>query len=232
VTSPAPLPAAAAVIGVDGCRAGWVGVHWSVDDTAAVLVAGTMLELVGGLVAAHGPVDVVGVDIPLHLPTDAPRAAEREARRRLPGRASTVFGSPSSAAIDAPDYAEANRLNREATGLGLSRQAFGLFPAIRDARAWLAGRPEVRVEEVHPESSFAELAGEPLLERKKTADGAARRRALLVEVGLTLPLVAPRGAGLDDLLDAGAAAWSARRVAQGTAVRLPEDPADGAPIWV
>jgi len=197
VTSPAHLPAAAAVIGVDGCRAGWVGVHWSVDDTAAVLVAGTMLELVGGLVAAHGPVDVVGVDIPLHLPTDAPRAAEREA-----------------------------------TGLGLSRQAFGLFPAIRDARAWLAGRPEVRVEEVHPESSFAELAGEPLLERKKTADGAARRRALLVEVGLTLPLVAPRGAGLDDLLDAGAAAWSARRVAQGTAVRLPEDPADGAPIWV
>ena len=112
MTSPAPLPAAAAVIGVDGCRAGWVGVHWSDDDAAAVLVAGTMLELVGGLVAAHGPVDVVGVDIPLHLPTDAPRAAEREARRRLPGRASTVFGSPSSAAIDAPDYAEANRLNR------------------------------------------------------------------------------------------------------------------------
>ena len=25
------------MIGVDGCRAGWVGVHWSDDDAAAVL---------------------------------------------------------------------------------------------------------------------------------------------------------------------------------------------------
>jgi predicted RNase H-like nuclease len=220
------------VLGVDGCRAGWVGVHWTADAATDVLVAPTLGELVAVLVERSGLVDVVGIDIPLHLPTDAPRAAEREARRRLPGRASTVFGSPAASAVDATDYAEANRLNREAMGLGLSRQSFGLFPAIRDARDWLATSPGVRVEEVHPESGFAALAGEPLLERKKTPDGAARRRRLLADEGLVLPDLAPRGAGLDDLLDAGAAAWSARRIAHGTADRLPQDPADGAPIWV
>lgn len=216
------------VLGIDGCRGGWMGVRWSENGSACALVAPTL----GELVDETGPVDVVGIDIPLHLPTHEPREAEREARRRLPGRASTVFGSPAASAVDATDYAEANRLNREALGLGLSRQSFGLFPAIRDARDWLATGPDTRVEEVHPESSFAALAGGPLLERKKTPDGAARRRRLLVDEGLILPDVAPRGAGLDDLLDAGAAAWTARRLARGTALRLPQDPADGTPIWV
>lgn len=216
------------VLGVDGCRGGWIGVRWSDDDVVLVLVAPAIGELVG----AAGPVDVVGIDIPLALPETEGRAAEREARRRLPGRASTVFNSPAASAVDATEYAEANRLNREATGLGLSRQSFGLFPAIRDVRDWLATDPDVPVHEVHPESSFAELAGEPLVERKKLAEGAARRRALLRSEGIELPTSPPRGAALDDLLDAGAAAWTARRIARGTALRLPEDPADGAPIWV
>lgn len=216
------------VLGVDGCRAGWVGVRWSDGAPPSVHVAAA----IGELVAAAGSVDLVAIDIPLVLPTVAARAAEREARRRLPGRASSVFNSPAASAVDATDYAEANRLNREALGLGLSRQSFGLFAAIRDARDWLATGPAVDVREVHPESSFAALAAGPLEERKKTPEGAARRRALLAGEGLTLPATPPRGAGLDDLLDAGAAAWSGRRALLGIALRLPEDPADGPAIWV
>lgn len=216
------------VLGVDGCRAGWIGVRWAATGPTSVRVAAT----IGDLVAAVEPVDLVAIDIPLVLPGDGPRAAEREARRRLPGRASSVFNSPAASAVDATDYAEANRLNREALGLGLSRQSFGLFPAIRDVRDWLATGPDVEVREVHPESSFAALAGEPLRERKKTPEGAGRRRDLLAAEGIELPSAPPRGAGLDDLLDAGAAAWTARRVLEGTALRLPEDPADGPAIWV
>lgn len=224
MTTPTPL----AVLGVDGCRGGWIGVRWSEGGPTSVHVAST----IGALVQEAGRVDVVAIDIPLALPEQGGRAAEREARRRLPGRASTVFNSPAASAVDATEYAEANRLNREATGRGLSRQSFGLFPAIRDVRDWLATHPDVVVHEVHPESSFAELAGEPLVERKKLAEGAARRRALLASEGIVLPTTPPRGAALDDLLDAGAAVWTARRIALGTAVRLPADPAGGAPIWV
>lgn len=216
------------VLGVDGCRAGWVGVRWDGEAVARVGVAAT----IGGLLETVGPVGLVAIDIPLVLPTDVPRAAEREARRRLPGRASSVFNSPAASAVDATDYAEANRLNREALGLGLSRQSFGLFPAIRDVRDWLATAPDVDVREVHPESSFAALAGEPLAERKKTPAGAALRRSLLAAEGIVLPAAPPRGAALDDLLDAGAAVWTGRRILRSTALRLPADPTDGPPIWV
>jgi predicted RNase H-like nuclease len=216
------------VLGVDGCRAGWVGVRWDGEAVAQVGVAATIAELLETV----GPVGLVAIDIPLVLPTDVPRGAEREARRRLPGRASSVFNSPAASAVDATDYAEANRLNREALGLGLSRQSFGLFPAIRDVRDWLATGPGVDVREVHPESSFAALAGAPLTDRKKTPQGAALRRSLLATEELGLPPAPPRGAGLDDLLDAGAAAWTGRRILDGSALRLPEDPADGPAIWV
>ncbi len=218
------------MLGVDGCRAGWVGVR-RVDALApTVLVAATIGELVE---AAGGPaaIDVVAIDIPVGLPTDAPRAAERAARRLLPGRASTVFNSPAAAAVDAETYDEANRLNREALGLGLSRQSFGLFPAIRDVRDWLATGPSVVVREVHPEVAFATLAGAVLPERKTSPEGAARRRSLLDAAGVVLPTRPPRGAGLDDLLDAGVVAWSARRIADGTAERLPPDADPGAAIW-
>lgn len=220
-----------AVLGVDGCRAGWIGVRWDpASGDVQVDVAATIVDLVSTV----APVDVVAIDIPIGLPTDAPREAERLARARLRGRASTVFSSPAVQSLDAADYDEANRLNREALGKGLSRQAFGLFPAIRDVRAWLATDPFLgsRTYEAHPESSFAELAGEVLHERKKTPEGAGRRRSLLADVGVVLPGVPPRGAALDDLLDAGAVAWTAHRIASRTALRLPPPPDPAPPIWV
>jgi predicted RNase H-like nuclease len=60
-------------------------------------------------------------------------------------------------------------------------------------------------------------------ESKHSAAGLAVRRALLASAGITLP-AAPAGAAEDDLLDAAAVAWSARRIAAGTAAVL-SDPA-------
>lgn len=217
------------VLGVDGCRAGWIGVRW---DPAASDVAVRVASTIGDLVELLGPVDLVGVDIPIGLPAHEPREAERLARGRLRGRASTIFSSPAASAVDATTYDEANRLNREALGKGLSRQSFGLFPAIRDVRDWLETSPGLDVREVHPESSFAALADEVLTERKKTPEGALRRRTLLADAGISLPSSPPRGAALDDLLDAGAAAWTAHRVVTGHAVRLPPEPDDSPAIWV
>jgi predicted RNase H-like nuclease len=86
---------------------------------------------------------------------------------------------------------------------------------------------------VHPELSFQALAGgTPLSHAKKTWRGQHLRRALLADAGIALPdeLGEADRIAADDVLDAAAAAWSARRIALGTAERLPRTPerdADG-----
>jgi predicted RNase H-like nuclease len=96
-----------------------------------------------------------------------------------------------------------------------------------------------RVVEAHPELSFAAMAGAPLRSRKITWAGAVQRRALLAQAGILLDGdlgLAGEQAGVDDVLDAAAAAWTARRVSQGVARCLPSPPevfSDGIPaaIW-
>ena len=103
---------------------------------------------------------------------------------------------------------------------------------------WVHTRPQVRVVEVHPELCFAEMTGAPVLSKKRQPGGAADRRNALSAQGLTVPpYYAGSGFAEDDLLDACAAAWTAVRVATGTARSLPEEPerfSDGIPaaIWV
>lgn len=82
-----------------------------------------------------------------------------------------------------------------------------------------------RVFEVHPELSFAAMnGGDPVRTPKRSATGSKERRALLQRAGVVVP-ERPAGAARDDLLDACALAWSACRVACGTARRVPDRPA-------
>lgn len=207
-----------AVLGVDGCRIGWVGVRW--DRTTDVLVRDTIAELV----EAAGPIDAVAIDIPIGLPADHPRQAEKLARRLLPGRTSTVFNAPAAAVLDVTDYPAGNAANRAALGLGLSKQAWYLVPKIRDVRDWLETRPQVPVVEAHPEVCFAAMNGGVLIDGKTTAAGEGLRRVLLAAQGLDVEAERRRGVAVDDILDAAATAWTARRFADGIALRLPPEP--------
>lgn len=209
-----------AVLGVDGCRIGWVGVVW--DGATRVLVAPT----IGELVDLAGPLEAVAIDIPIGLPSDAPRQAERLARPRLPGRASTVFNAPAAVVLDAPDYHAANAANRAALGLGLSKQTWYLVPKIRDVADWLATAPEVPVVEAHPELCFATMNGSVLVDGKTTEAGEAARRRLLADHGLDVEASRRTGVAVDDVLDAAATAWTARRWVDGVADRLPPEPRD------
>jgi predicted RNase H-like nuclease len=95
------------------------------------------------------------------------------------------------------------------------------------------------VIEVHPEVCFATLAGHPLAHSKWSWAGAEERRRLLRSAGIQVPAeigVAGVLAGVDDVLDAAAASWTARRYAEGSATCHPETPEqfdDGpaAAIW-
>jgi len=222
-----------AVLGVDGCPGGWLGARLA-GDRVDVLVAASLSDLVRDA----GPVVVVGVDMPIGLPdSGAPRVAEALARRRLPpGRKSSVFPTPMRASCEATTWTEANAANRAACGRGLSHQAFGLTRKILEVDAYVRAGPPFAVVEVHPEVSFAALDPDCVVSSKKSADGRAARVATLEEAGLVLP-PAVRGPGyaVDDLLDACAVAWTARRVVRGEAEALPDPPevfSDGIPAAI
>ena len=166
---------------------------------------------------------VTGIDMPLGLLGVGWRDADRLARRALGRRGATVFAIPPRPVWECGTYAEANRTCRDLTGKGLSVQAWGLRRKITEAdeyrRRAPTSLPPVHLYEVHPELSFTTLAGAPLDDSKHTKAGLAVRRELLARAGITLPRKVA-GAAEDDLLDAAAVAWSARRIAAGQAVIL------------
>jgi predicted RNase H-like nuclease len=211
-------------LGVDGCSAGWVGIALSGSQVRAYLHAD--IAALAGQAAADGPLDVIGIDIPIGLPDAGVRRADLEARAAAGPRWASVFVTPIRATLAFADYRQASDLNKERTGRGISRQAFNLLAKIGQVDRWLPGAP-CRVIEVHPELSFAAMAGAPLPAGKSSWAGLVIRRQLLAEAGIVLPDdlgPAGRRAGGDDVLDAAAAAWSARRVGSGQARRLPAEP--------
>ena len=236
---PALLAPYAPVLGVDACPAGWVGVVLDPDRRASVFVAATITELVG-LVRETHDVAVVAVDIPIGLPDTSGRLADAEARRFLVGKSSSVFSTPVRAALEAPSYEAGRAANLAATDgrTSVSAQAYALREKVLQVDDWVRGRPGAEVIEVHPEVSFARMAGAPILARKKDPDGVRARREALAAHGIVAPPFF-RGAGFgeDDLLDACAVAWTAVRHSLGVSESFPEVPevfSDGIPaaIWV
>lgn len=209
---------------MDACRAGWIAVAWTGRDVQAYVQED--IGAVAELAAADGPVAVIGIDIPIGLADCTLRRADLLARKAAGPRWASVFVTPVRPALAIDGYEEASALNRRLTGSGISRQAFNLRDKILQVDAWLPSAP-CPVVEVHPELTFAELAGAPLSDSKSTWAGAVRRRQLLASACIELSGdlgLSGRQAGVDDVLDAGAVAWTASRVARGTAQHVPDSP--------
>jgi predicted RNase H-like nuclease len=99
--------------------------------------------------------------------------------------------------------------------------------AIRDLDDALGDPPPEHVAEVHPELAFRALDG-AVHDPKVTARGLAQRLTALrgvMDVDAALAS-APRRVPAVDALDACAAAWSARRIADGTAESVGDDALD------
>jgi predicted RNase H-like nuclease len=113
----------------------------------------------------------------------------------------------------------------------LSAQSFALGKKIVEVESCL----ERRLFEVHPEVSFAALAGRHLRHSKRSWNGQMERRRLLRSAGILLPNELGAGeAAADDVLDAAIAAWSAARKEKGEAATLPPEPPrqDGRPVAI
>jgi predicted RNase H-like nuclease len=206
-------------LGVDAARGGWMAV--ALEDGA---FADAVLERrFPVLLERFADAAVIGVDVPIGLPAvGTRRRADVEARKIAGARRSSVFFTPSRAAVEAATYGAARDVEPST-----SAQGWALRTAILDVNRIR----DPRVHEVHPEVSFAVLAGKPLAFAKRTWNGQRERVRLLRRAGIRIPDRLDAGlVPADDVLDAAVTAWTATRIGHGEHMTVPADPAPGEPI--
>jgi predicted RNase H-like nuclease len=206
---PPDHPICARILGIDGCRAGWLVAQR--QPSSAALAIQVMDQPT--LEAALRECTLAFVDMPMGLSDCEPsRPCDRALRRILSkSRRSSVFNPPVRAVLGCETYDDANAASRLSCGAGLSRQSWFLVPRIRALDHMLAGQPtlQTRVLESHPEWLFERLAGHALAP-KKTSLGFQQRLILLAAwaadvetiVAAFLSTVRRSAVQPDDVLDA------------------------------
>ncbi|MFD1982308.1 DUF429 domain-containing protein [Mesorhizobium newzealandense] len=195
------------LVGVDGCKAGWIAVRRDPGSTPRSSCMAPSVNVFASFVAllASLPADaVIAVDMPIGLPEFSQkggRGPEALVRPLLGQRQSSVFSIPSRAALyaDTNDfttieawYAAHRRASEVAKTTsdpprGVSIQAFGIFSKIREIDTLLIAHPELRsrVFESHPEVAFCRLNGDQAMQLPKKIKGSinpagmTERKALL-----------------------------------------------------
>lgn len=209
-------------IGIDGCQGGWLVV--SGDPAPGPLTFELVRDLSSLFAEAEAGQALITIDTPIGLADCGGRDCDAAARALLGDRACCVFTAPSRAALGGSNYLEASELNFAACGKRLSRQAYGILPPIAQVDRLIRPDLQDRIREVHPEVTFAVLAGSPLREPKKSARGRELRLELLSRSGIEPDVERVRsflGRGCvqaDDVLDA----CAAYRAAGGSERVLPE----------
>ena len=209
--------------GVDACTGGWVAVALADGGPPTA----HFLAQIADIGSAVPDASAIAIDIPIGLLDTGHRRADVDVRALLGGRRNSVFMTPVRAALAAASHAEGSSLSVAAGGPGISRQAYGLRARIFEVERWLAAA-SCAVHEAHPEMCFTEMRGGlPPTASKKTWQGMVERRGALERAGITLDAIDTEVGSrvpVDDLLDAAAAAWTARRVLAGTARSIPSPP--------
>ena len=219
------------VLGVDGCPAGWVAAKYDLDARELFFIIYPNFR---AILAENSSATAIAVDIPIGLAqTFAPRPCDVEARQFVGPRRSSVFPSPDRSLLvfcDAIQYAAASEFSRAKCGRGITRQAHGIFRKIAEVDNCIDSSQQHRIFEVHPEVSFRAANGALLRFSKKTKEGRQERLGILsrafegAATAAGLEKVRLPGAHPDDILDAAIATWTALRVENRSAQRIPEHP--------
>jgi predicted RNase H-like nuclease len=203
------------ILGVDGARGGWMGALTRIDDVTGVDVVWLSFASITQVLALDA--EVVAIDMPIGLPVAGRRECDLLAKRALGRAHSRVFLAPPRDVLAATSYDDAGARHRaHADGHGLSVQTWNIVDKIREVDA---AADDPRLVEVHPELSFARLAGAVLTSKHGTEGRAVRLRTL----ALRWPGLRDVPQGLDGV-DALAAAWSGERWLRGQAESLPGVP--------
>ena len=220
-------------VGVDGCPAGWFSVALGEDAFHEMKVFGAFAELV----RYYHDAPLIFVDIPIGLNESGleERRCDKTARRLLGRRGSSVFPAPIRQVLAESTYEDASRTNRRVRGKGISKQTWAIVPKIAEIDCLLAELPSARerVREIHPEVLFWALNGRNAMRfNKKKRPGIEERMAVLERYEQRTQAIYDdvmanyfrKVVARDDILDALAAAVTARLGYPDRLATLPDDP--------
>lgn len=218
------------LVGVDGCKGKWLAVAQDKSGN----VSASLHASPENLLESFPNAEVIAVDVPIGLTETGRRKCDEEARDLLGSpRRNSVFPAPIRPMLYFETREEASEAGKRIDGRGVGCQAWGIFPYVKswDDALRNDGEARGRVYEVHPEVCFYGMNNNgPMQFSKKKKPGCEERRKLLdQEFGEPVIMKAlgglrGKGFALDDLYDAFAALWSARRIANRTAKCLPAVP--------
>jgi predicted RNase H-like nuclease len=182
--------------GIDGCNAGWILVGGYRERISSKSPKSEKWEIglfsnIKHIWKQYNDLNLVLIDIPIGLKEmgSEPRRCDKEARKYLGRRSSTIFPVPCRKAIYAKNYQEANEINRKLTGKGISKQSWNITPKIKEIDRFIRNHPLAREKliESHPEVCFASLAHDnPLKFSKRSTDGIRQRKDLLISYSKSL----------------------------------------------
>ena len=213
-------------IGVDGCKDGWIAVYCPVLNFSNAKA--NHYKTLSHLKNNFAKDSIVIIDMPIGLEVHKPnRSCDIEARNFLGKRSSTIFSPPCRDALNSKSYDEAKIINLKKTGKSISKQSWFLSSKILETKNFIETQSVLDIKEGHPECSFAECAGAPILDSKKSLHGIIKRLDILQKLNfnpskLVEELSKKTQVKIDDLFDAAILCWTASRYASGDSKTLPE----------
>lgn len=214
-------------LGADGCKDGWI---------VAVLDEDLRLERypsIGKIIEAYPAFSAFLIDMVIGLRDSLEQIRPDDmARKELKLRGSTLFPVPSRSAVYQDTYDEQKKANISSLGKSLSKQSSAIIPKIREMDEFMSAHPEYRnkIDESHPELTFARLKGSVLLTKKKDPDGIDERIRIIKRYlpQIKIPDLYAKAkefrCNADDLADAIGLAVAARLKTQGMCETIPEQP--------
>jgi predicted RNase H-like nuclease len=206
------------IAGVDGCKEKWIAVVDKEDGQSEVREPCTFRELIN-----DRGLDLIVIDVPIGLKDAGSRCADVTAREFLRKRGCCIFTAPIRPLLRCQTYPEACDTRFRIERKKISKQTFAILPKVKGIDDDLRRGTVRSVREGHPEVSFALMnGGVPLLSKKKPK-GVRQRLKLLRDF---FPDIRA-GAGTsnrEDILDAYALLWTARRIVNGEERKFPHSP--------
>ena len=215
------------IAGIDGSKGGWVCVS-GYENNFKELKFEKLKEFSD---IKSKDFNLVLVDIPIGLDIDLKkggRIVDKLARKELLTNKSSIFNAPSRLVLEAKNYEEANKINKN-KGMGLSKQSWNLVKKIKEVDDFIRNSNKTIIFESHPEIIFQVMKRDKVSTKKKNDEGIIERRNLLEKNGFNKVFLERNLSAKDsfykkdDFIDACSLFWSANRAIAKTEVKIPND---------
>jgi predicted RNase H-like nuclease len=208
------------IAGVDGCKDKWIAVVETPDGGTRIRRPCTFQEL-----TQDRGLDFIVIDVPIGLMERGSRQADVLARQFLGKRGCCVFPAPIRPVLDCGTWEEACSVRLKVENKKMSKQQFGILRKVSEIDAALRRSTADGLREGHPEVSFALMnGGLPISIGKKKPDGRKQRNNLVCKYFPDASRhLNENPYHREDVLDAYALLWTARRIRNREERRFPEE---------